>query len=182
MFIEYCGVATLTGHTTIEGIAPYKWASKADQTRLSQKIQEYSQGVIVYGSGTFNADPVFLARRAYESGPRRIVLTKEPKKYLSFQSPGKIDFLDLSPQQFVEKFENYNKALLLAGEKLTGAFLEADLVDRVSISLEPILSGRGHGIAIGDFQRRFKLVSHSINKEDPSTLMLCYDRIRANEN
>ncbi len=180
MFTEGVAVMTLNGLITIGDLPPKEWASQTDQKRFQKKIDEYHDGAIIVGSGTVGKDPQWYVDRALQGGPKRVVLTSRPEEYEVFQYPGKIEFLNLTPENVLKSLEaeGRKKALVLAGEKVMGAFLEADLIDRLSITLEPIAAGHGKSLATGNFIRRFELVSHQVNIQSPSTLFLCYDRIR----
>jgi riboflavin biosynthesis pyrimidine reductase len=180
MFIEAMAVMTINGLTTVGDKSPAEWASVADQKKLQQKLAEYQDGIAIVGSGTVGSDPSWYVQRALQGGPRRVVMTSRPNDYRDFQHPGQIEFVDFTPAELVNHYEKQGieKGLLLAGEKVMGAFLAADLIDRFSLTIEPRIVGQGKSLAIGIFDRDFRLAGVNTQEDAPNTVFIRYDRNR----
>jgi riboflavin biosynthesis pyrimidine reductase len=59
-----------------------------------------------------------------------------------------------------------------------GAFLAADLIDRFSLTIEPRIVGQGKSLAIGIFDRDFRLAGVNTQEDAPNTVFIRYDRNR----
>ncbi len=101
---------------------------------------------------TRNAPLVIMGRRTFETlnspipGPLNIILTSTPDRYKAI--PGRLEYICADPARLVKQMERrgFSKALLLGGSTTNTAFLEAGLVNRINLTQEGILFGKGPGI------------------------------------
>lgn len=87
-----------------------------------------------------------------------------------------MEFTDRPPEAVIKDLSRRGKrnTILLGGATLNRLFLEADLVDRLWLTLEPVVFGAGRRLVDGPVVSRF--VFDSVENLDPSTLLLKYRR------
>lgn len=132
-----------------------KWASKEDHEHFLNTIKQHE--VLIMGSGTFDA-----IRTKPEKGRLRIVMTKNPYKYLGFREPGQLEFTDETPEQLVLRLKKlkYKKVLFVGGAALATAFLKAKLIDELWLTIEPKIFGLGKNmIALEKLDIKLELLS-----------------------
>ena len=133
-------VTSLDGRIT-EGDKPGagSWASPEDQEVFLSQIEAHD--CIVMGSTTYEAARSIIKPSANKP---RIVLTRTPQRFASERQPG-LEFLAISPQEVIRRAENngYKSLLLVGGARTNARFLDADLVDELSVTIEPLLFGAG---------------------------------------
>jgi len=148
------------------------WSSPADQEYFNSLIAESS--LIIMGSGTFDVAKSSIVNSA---GKLRIVLTSEPSRYRNLLVAGQLEFWSDTPLETVKKLKEigYKEALLVGGEKVYGAFLEAKLVSEVWLTVEPKIFGAGKSFA-GSTQLdvKMRLVESKKLNED-GTMLLKYE-------
>ena len=112
-----------------------------------------------------------------EKGKLRIVLTRNPEKYLKETIKGQLEFTNESPEKLIERLSllKYRQLLLVGGGVTNGLFLKQNLVDELFLTIEPKIFGRGKNIAEGQLlNTKLKLLSvKKINKN--GTLLLKYE-------
>lgn len=149
----------------------YKWTSPEDQNYFFSLIKK--NNLIVMGRETYEASrPVIKL----EKGKLRIVLTRNPKKYSSQTVKGQLEFTNESPEKLIKRLEllGYKKMLLVGGGTINGLFLKQNLVNELSLTIEPIIFGTGKNI-VEDQQLNTKLRLISSKKINRSgTLLLKY--------
>lgn len=149
----------------------YTWTSKEDQKHFFSLIKK--NNLIVMGSSTFDAA---RSNINLEKNKLRVVLTRNPKKYLSQLVPGRLEFSSESPVQLVNRLSRsgYKKMLVTGGSIINGLFLKQNLVDEFYLTIEPKIFGAGKNIVDGQlFNRSLKLVNvKKLNKK--GTLLLKY--------
>lgn len=165
-------LASVDGKTT-KGNDPniYTWTSKEDQKYFFSLIKK--SNLIVMGRTTYEA---VRSRIKLERNKLRIILTRQPKKYLTQSVPDKLEFSAESPIQLTKRLTKlgYKKMLLVGGSVINGLFLKQNLVDEFYLTIEPKIFGKGKNIVAGElFNRALKLVSvKKMNKT--GTLLLKY--------
>ena len=131
-----------------------KWTSVEDKEffqRIKSKHNLFVMGRKTYDSGLVLPKP----------GTLKLILSTNSKKYSSLQIPGQLEFSDLSPQEFVKIYmTNYESCLLLGGGITYSTFLEANLVDEIYLTIEPLLFNTGTPLlnykSIDDYTMGFK--------------------------
>ncbi len=153
---------------------PSHWTSKEDKEHYMKLVSQYSlqvMGRTTYEAYKFNPSNKIL----------RVVLTRDPRKYADSAVPGELEFYTLSPEEFVEKFEDtYPGALLSGGASIFKQFLDQKLVDTIFITIEPMLNGSGiplfsEGSGLEDLLEDFDLTS-SDNLNESGTMLNRYDK------
>ena len=129
----YVYIATsLDGYIADKNGKVTNWTSKEDQEFFSAIKSQHS--LFVMGSGTF--DPSYVKPA---DNTLKVILTKNPNKYAKHAVPGKIEFCNLRPQEFIQEYKHeYDECLLLGGSKIYKAFLDEDLVDEIYLTREPV--------------------------------------------
>jgi dihydrofolate reductase len=119
------------------------WSSHQDQDYYKQVWND--SGLIVMGSGTFNAE-------AFNPSPSHllIVMTADPDKYKHAQVPGQIEFTNESPVELTARFKSkgHPQMLVVGGPHVATSFLKEQLIDELWLTLEPKIFGIGGNFTI----------------------------------
>jgi len=119
---------------------PHKreWISDEDKAYFNHLLDEYD--LIVMGRKTYSS--MALTPR---DGKRYVVVTRNPTLYKDRTANGLIDFSKSTPQKIVKKYEQlgFTQLLLIGGGSLYTAFLEANLVNELDLTIEPVILGSG---------------------------------------
>lgn len=167
-------VTSVDGKSTKGNKPPRFWASKEDQDFFSKTIK--ASKVIIMGRKTYEDAKPYLN---LSSNTLRIVMTKNPKKYLKDQIKGKLEFTNLTPFRLYDnlKRKGFMEALLVSGESLNSEFLKFSLVNEIWLTLEPKVFGKGKGI-VGDLSSDINLKLKSLKRLNKfGTLLLKYQTI-----
>ena len=118
----------------------YEWTSKEDRQYFFSLIDAYS--LIFMGRKTYEASKSVIRLKP---GTLRIVLTRQPERYVQETVPRQLEFSADSPKVLVKRLEKagYKEALVVGGSGVASGFLRAKLVDTVNMTLEPYLFGTG---------------------------------------
>lgn len=118
----------------------YDWTSKEDQQHFFSLIDEYS--LIVMGRKTYEASKSVIRLRRDKL---RIVMTKSPDRYQLFAVPGQLEFTNETPKSLMKRLnaKGYSKALVVGGNEVAALFLQSNLINTISLTLEPYLFGDG---------------------------------------
>jgi diaminohydroxyphosphoribosylaminopyrimidine deaminase / 5-amino-6-(5-phosphoribosylamino)uracil reductase len=140
-FVTYKVAATLDGRVTIPG---ERWITGEESRRLVHELRARSDAVAV-GMGTFRADAPRLDARGVDAvrQPRRLVFGSGP---LPERSELELVSGELEPGLARLGEEGVQALLLEGGPTLAGAFLAADLVDKVLVFVAPRLAGSGAAV------------------------------------
>lgn len=120
---------------------PSMWASKEDQNRFSE--QRKNSPLIFMGSATFKASKEMILKAAQISHSKRVVFSNNPEKYKEFLIPGKLEFEQLDLDTLVQRYHQYQKALLVSGKAIALEFFKAKLVNRIDWTIEPMEFSNG---------------------------------------
>ncbi len=165
-------LSSIDGRTTFANDKNiYTWSSAEDQKHFFSLIKK--NNLIVMGRKTYEASrPVIKL----EKGKLRIVLTRNPKKYLNQTVTGQLEFSDEIPEELIQRLASlgYKKMLLVGGGIINGLFLKHNLVNELYLTIEPRIFGVGKNIAEGQLlNTKMQLISSKkINKI--GTLLLKY--------
>lgn len=124
----------------------YTWTSSEDKKYFFSLIKK--NNLIIMGRETYEASrPVIKL----EKGKLRIVLTRQPKDYLTETVKGQLEFSNETPKNLIERLSaiGYKKALLVGGSIINGLFLKNNLVDELYLTVEPKIFGNGKNIVDG---------------------------------
>ena len=139
MKVTMVAVSTLNGKTTKgEESHIYSWTSKED-ARFFFGLKE-KNNLIVMSSKTYEAAKKLMK---HKEGRLRIVLTRNPKKYVKDTIENMLEFSSKNPSELVEEMEKrgYKRMLLVGGSTINALFLKSKLVDEIYLTLEPKILG-----------------------------------------
>ena len=143
-FVTYKAAVTLDGRMTVPG---ERWVSGEASRRLVHELRAASDAVAV-GMGTVRADGPLLTARDVGAPrqPRRLAFGRGPLPDGSdlelLAGPLEAELARLAD-------DGVQSLLLEGGPTLAGAFLAADLVDKLLVFVAPRLSGEGPPLVTG---------------------------------
>lgn len=149
----------------------YSWTSKEDSELFFSLIEK--NNLIVMGSRTYRASRKFFKHR---KNRLRVVMTRNPRKYLSEAIRGMLEFTDEIPVELIKRLESkgHRKMLLVGGAEINALFLRQSLVNEIYLTIEPKLFGSGTSLMKEDnFNKQLKLASIK-RLNDQGTLQLKY--------
>lgn len=149
----------------------YTWTSPEDSQLFFHLIATHH--VIIMGRKTYEAS---RSRIKLRPDALRVVLTHRPAEYASEVVPGQLEFSAEAPANLLQRLAQlgHKEVLLVGGSEITAAFLNASLVDKLRITLEPKIFGAGSPLTGELFQTcglRLKTI-HQLNAQ--GTLHLEY--------
>ena len=164
-------VTSVDGKSTKGNRSPKDWASKEDLEHFLKTSR--NSNLIVMGAKTYED-----SQSVIKPYPNRlkIVLTKNPEKYIRRLVPGQLEFMNDSPLGLVKKLEKkgYKEMLIIGGATLISEFLKLNLVTDLWLTIEPRIFGKGKGLVVEqDFDIKLKLESFEKLNEQ-GTLLLKY--------
>lgn len=139
MQITLCAAVSLDGKLADKDHS-VDWISSEDQTHLKNMIHDHD--VLIMGRTTFENYKNHIDLK-YKK--RRIIMTRQPKKYIHEEIPDIIEFSKLQPQEMILKLtkKGFKKILILGGSYVFSAFITADLFTDLYLTIEPIVLGDG---------------------------------------
>lgn len=158
MKVTIAAVSSLNGKIT-KGEDPniYSWTSKEDATFYFSLIEKNS--LIVMGSKTYEAARSVIKLK---KNKLRVVLTRNPKKYLKEEIKGMLEFTNDNPLKLIKKLDDkgYKKMLVVGGGAINSLFLKSKLVNEIYLTIEPKIFGTGKAlITEEDLSVSLKLIS-----------------------
>lgn len=173
MLVSLVAVASLDGYITRHAEPGARFASPEDGAHFRAFLAGCDASI--FGSGTWEADRGPISS-GFASHPERIryVLTSRPAEYAHEVQPGTLEFSSDTPAASVANLvaRGYQRCALLGGGAIYGAFLAADLVDELVLTIEPLVFGAGVRWGTVAVNRRFELVETTQLGSD--TLLLRY--------
>jgi diaminohydroxyphosphoribosylaminopyrimidine deaminase / 5-amino-6-(5-phosphoribosylamino)uracil reductase len=137
-FVTYKAAMTLDGRLAAAG-GDARWVSGEDSRRLVHELRAASDAVAV-GMGTVEADDPALTARdvGVAEQPRRLAFGSGP-----LPDGSELELLSGSLQEELARLagEEVQSLLLEGGPTLAGAFLRADLIDKLVLFVAPKLVG-----------------------------------------
>ncbi len=117
--------------------SPATWTSPEDKAFYKKIKSEHK--LFVMGRKTFN-----LKLRKFRDNLFRVILTRHPETFRDHSVKDKVQFENLSPKEFVDKYQkSYESCLILGGSHIYTEFLESGLVDEAYITMEPVVFTNG---------------------------------------
>lgn len=177
MQVVLIAAVSLDGRITRPGEAGAGFASPEDQVWFRGALHEFD--CTVMGRVTFDTIPGDLPP-GRAGGPRRlrIVMTRRPENHAAQAVPGLTEFTADPPAQIVERLRarNHRRCALLGGGQIYQQFLDADLVDALWLTLEPVVLGHGGTPFIDGAVRDGRCVLSEMRLLAASTILLDYRR------
>jgi len=144
---------------------PALWTSKEDKQFFQEKTKE--AGIMIMGAHTFATIGRSLP------GRKTIVYTRNPQK-IDSHLPN-VRATNTPPKQLLEelKAQGHTKIAICGGSAIYTLFLQSGLVDKLYLTIEPTLFGRGMGLFTADLEVKLHLVSSRKLSDD--VVLLEYD-------
>jgi len=142
-----------------------EWRSREDGKSFNELTR--TAGVMIMGSATYQT---FRVKRA-PPGRKLVIYTHHPE---SIQGEGDIEATAEAPAALLARLEQagYTSVALCGGATIHSLFLEAELVDDLYLTIEPVLFGQGVPLFRAPTMTRLELVS--CDKLNNDTLLLHY--------
>jgi riboflavin biosynthesis pyrimidine reductase len=132
-------VMSADGRTTYGARSAAVWSSPADQAHFA-RLKEKNDAIVM-GRRTYEA---VRSRIVPNPDKPRVVMTRTPKAYAHEETDG-LTFTGQPPQQILGALAaaDHKRVLLAGGSTANGLFLNAQCVDSIVMTVEPVLFGRG---------------------------------------
>lgn len=162
-------VISLDGFITKHDEEGVSFGSKADQQFFREALQEFD--CCIFGSKTFLASKTGILRNL-TTQRLRIVLTRSPEKYATYQKTDRLEFTNASPEEILTALTRREKrrCAVLGGGEIYRLFV--DLLDELWLTVEPGLFGTGTKLISEKTDVRLTLKEH--RKIGENTLLLKY--------
>lgn len=136
------------------------WTSKEDKTHFIETTKK--AGAIVMGLNTFKTIGKALP------GRRNIVYSEQ-----IIEVPN-IETTSLAPKELIEKLEKegVKDLAICGGATIYTTFLKSDLVNKIYLTIEPIIFGSGIKLFNEPIEQRFKLIK---SEQKGETVFLEYE-------
>ena len=143
------------------------WTSKADKKRFVELTKR--AGVVIMGSRTFRTLPRPLKERL------NIVYTKSPEYIEQLKGQENVEVTQDAPRALLEKLEarGFKEVAICGGSQVYTNFMKARVVDKIYLTVEPIIFGKGLTI-FNEALPHTHLELISKEATDTGTLMLEY--------
>jgi len=174
MHVVLIAVISLDGRITPPGKAGPGFASAEDYKWFRSALKQFSCSVL--GRETF-AQLQHEGIPSVEPGRDRVVMTRKPAVHSDEHVPDAVEFTAASPAAVVDDLHNrgHLQCALLGGGQIYRLFLDAELVDALWLTLEPVVLGGGTPLADGLVRDgRFELMEQRALSDH--TLLLNYRR------
>jgi dihydrofolate reductase len=175
MRVTLIAVQSLDGFITKHATPGSDFASPADQEHLRNTLAGFDCSVM--GAETYRTAREQI--RARLTSPRlRTVLTRSPQTFLADTVPDRLEFSSASPAQLLADLgaRSLHHCALLGGAQIHSLFLNAQLVNELWLTIEPVLFGQGTPLLANATDTRLRFLSEE--KLAADTLLLKYEVIR----
>lgn len=127
------------------------WTSAEDKRFFVLKTKE--AGVVIMGRRTFQTIGEPLPERL------NVIMTRQEPPFDDV--PGVLECTNQSPSAVVRSLESrgYTEAVVVGGREIYSAFLEADLVTDIYVTVEPLIFGSGVPLVEGIAPKKLQLMS-----------------------
>jgi dihydrofolate reductase len=161
-------VMTLDGKIARHHLHHVDRSSPEDKTHFVETIKRV--GVVIEWANTFRSiDQKIIPKR------RTIVMTHDPKQ---FTSQPWVEFFAGSAKDLIwqlhDKWES--EVIIAGGAQINYQFLQADLIDEIRLTIEPLIFGRGIDLVAGDTDLHHRFHLEHITKLNQDTILLQYKK------
>ncbi len=131
--------------------SPFNWTSKADKKRFIELTKK--AGVIVVGANTYKTFPGPLKERL------NIVYSRSGAHFEGKDS--QVEVTKDEPIELLKKLEarGFKEVAICGGEAIYTMFMKAKAVDRIFLTVEPLIFGKGVRLFNDDMLFHLKLIS-----------------------
>jgi dihydrofolate reductase len=154
----------------------YSWASVEDKCFFTDLKSKHH--LFIIGLKTYKATKI-----KPEIDNLRIVLTHKPEKYRNLQVKGQLEFVSMSATEVIEEYgSRFHSALVLGGSHVYQQFIDADLIDEIFLTIEPVNFSSGTPLLSSGkkLSETIKLPKPTITKLNNSgTILKHYDLRKA---
>lgn len=130
----------------------FNWTTEADKHYYIEAIKR--AGVAIVGSRTF------LPMRRFPKNMKYYVYTSKPEALVN-PRPELIEVFptQLSPEKLLQRLqdEGHEEVILSGGSSVYTLFLQAGLVDKICLSVEPIMFGKGVRLVNANLDLKLRL-------------------------
>lgn len=153
-----------------------QWASREDQKHFYALMA--SCDVSIMGGETYRSSRNFILKGLPTSTRRRVIWTRDPSQHEADAVVGKLEFTSDSLLSIVDRLraDGHQRCCVVGGGQVYGALLAADLIDELSLTVEPVVFGAGvrhSGLGYAS-DTRFKL--RDMVRLNDDTVLLTYER------
>lgn len=149
----------------------FNWTTEADKRFYIDSIKR--AGVVICGSTTFKS------MRRFPKGLKYYVYTSKPEEFVNHR-PDVIEAFptQLEPAELLKEIEKqgYEEVSISGGSSIYTMFLKEKLIDKIYISVEPIMFGRGVSLLKEEVDVKLKLLNAEKLGEE-GTVLLEYEVI-----
>jgi dihydrofolate reductase len=175
MRVTLIAVQSLDGFITKHATPGSDFASPADQAHLRSALAGFDCSVM--GAETYRTARKQI--REHLTAPRlRTVLSRSPQNFAADAIPGRLEFSSDSPEKLLEDLgtRGLRQCALLGGSQIHSLFLNAQRVDELWLTIEPLLFGQGTPLLAGATATRLRFLSEE--KLAADTQLLKYEVLR----
>jgi dihydrofolate reductase len=130
---------TLDGKIARKPVEAVTWTSKKDKSFFKKETQK--AGVSILGSNTYKT----IAKKPFAK-TLHIVMTHHPEKFAAKHTkPEALEFTKSTPKKILKDLSTrgFKQAVISGGSEIYAAFLKADLVDEIYLTIVPKIFGKG---------------------------------------
>ncbi|PTY05909.1 hypothetical protein DB347_16360 [Opitutaceae bacterium EW11] len=151
------------------------FTSQADKHHFRTSLRDFD--VRIMGATTYRVTRD-ITRRGLAANRLQVVMTRQPEAFRSDVVPGQLEFFDSQPDSLLSQLvsRGYQRCALLGGAQIHSLFLEAEAVDSLWLTIEPVLFGHGTHLIARTADIRLQLLSSEALSAD--TLLLKYQVVR----
>lgn len=136
--MTFMAVQSINGFITRNDEPGVGFASREDNRWYVDMLQ--GMDLVLMGRQTYEVSRDYVRGNAMGAAPRWI-FTRTPERYEEERIPGKLEFVGLDKQAFIESVEDQllNKIALCGGPGISSWFFDNGLVDELYITIEPLI-------------------------------------------
>ena len=151
------------------------WASREDQDFFYSEVINKAS-LIIMGSNTYEHAKHLMQHR---KGCKRIITTRNQKKYENEKIEGLLEFTNESAKDLITRLESegYKEGFHLGGSQSAALFFQEKLITNIIQTVEPKLFGTGKGIIAGNFNISLQLETVT-QLNEKGTLLLKYEVLK----
>jgi dihydrofolate reductase len=147
------------------------WTSKEDRKFFSERSKQ--AGVVIFGAKTYQTIGKPLPGRLNVIYSKTATRTQPEGT-----TPDQLLFTSQAPQELLATLEQkgFQEVVIGGGATIYSMFMKAGLVDKIYLTVEPVLFGKGIKLFSDEVQADLKLVQ--LTKLNENSLLLEYDVVK----